>query len=164
MSRDSMKDISSDMIRDFMKKPITAVSSALAIKTAVVETTNLEGLALDWAVAKAVGISLDPEPRVFKGAPCVMHATYRALPYKPFWPTSDWNQAGELVDAHIKRMGDCGEPIAGWDAVPEGKQYFAIAHNGELATGATKRIAVCRAVVLAKLGDAVEVPAELVAQ
>lgn len=46
-----MKDISSDMIRDFMKKPITAVSATLASKTAVVETANLEGLALHRAAA-----------------------------------------------------------------------------------------------------------------
>ncbi|RUT30858.1 hypothetical protein WG29040_23250 [Pseudomonas sp. PAMC 29040] len=36
-----MKDISSDMIRDFMKKPITAVSTTLPSKTVVVETRQL---------------------------------------------------------------------------------------------------------------------------
>lgn len=130
-------------------------------KTIVIETANLEGLALDWAVAQAEGVRLDPEPRVFKGVPCVMHETYRAVPYKPYRPSTDWNQAGKLVDAHIKRMGDCAEPVNGWDAIPEGKQCFAMAHNNEFATGATKRIAVCRAVVLAKLGATVEIPAEL---
>ena len=163
-----MKDISSDMIRDFMKKPITAVSATLASKTAVVETTNLEGLALDWAVGKALGWVDYPKDSQEQGAwwyTAPAKAPFSARIYKADWkPSTDWRQAGDLVDAHIKRMGDCGEPIAGWDAVPEGKQYFAIAHNGELATGATKRIAVCRAVVLAKLGDAVEVPAELVAK
>ena len=61
-------------------------------------------------------------------------------------------------------LGDCAEPANGWDDIPEGKQCFAITHDGEFVTGATKRIAVCRAVVLAKLGTSVEVPAVLVAQ
>lgn len=134
-------------------------------KTAVIETCKLEGLALDWAVAKALGWKDYPEDSIEHGANWYTdpeRAPYCVRIAKTGWkPSTDWRQAGVLVDDHIKRMGDCAEPVNGWDAIPEGKQYFAMAHNNEFATGATKRIAVCRAVVLAKLGDAVEVPAVL---
>ena len=90
---------------------------------------------------------------------------YTGIYQPPASPSTNAAQlAWDLVDAHIKRMGDCAEPVNGWDVIPEGKQCFAMAHNNEFATGATKRIAVCRAVVLAKLGTSVEVPAVLVAQ
>lgn len=137
-------------------------------KTIVIETANLEGLALGWAVAKALGWVDYPEDSKEQGGWWYTDpekAPFCERIYKADWkPTTDWRQAGELVDDHIKRMGDCAEPVNGWDAIPEGKQCFAMAHNNEFATGATKRIAVCRAVVLAKLGTSVEVPAVLVSQ
>lgn len=139
------------------------------VKTAVVETSKLEGLALNWAVGKALGWIDYTEDSIEQGAWWYIDpvkAPFCARIRKSDWePSTDWNQAGTyLVDPHIKRMGDCAEPIAGWEAVPEGKQYFAMAYNNEFATGATKRVAVCRAVVLAKLGTSVEVPAELVGE
>lgn len=149
-------------------------------KTIVIETQNLEGQALDWAVAKADGSAqmVDCEndwpgnnavtEAATTGAVIILALDHRLYvesrhATRPWSPTTDWSQSGDFVDAHIKRMGVCAEPVAGWDAVPEGKQCFAMAHNNEFATGATKRIAVCRAVVLAKLGTSVEVPAVLVA-
>lgn len=131
-------------------------------KTVVIETCNLEGEALDWSVGKAEGHKVDiADPQYGNG-----HRPFIILGmlHVRFRPSSDWTQAGDLVDAHIKRMGDCAEPANGWDDIPEGRQCFAITHDGEFVTGATKRIAVCRAVVLAKLGTSVEVPAVLVAQ
>jgi hypothetical protein len=136
------------------------------VKTAVVETENLEGLALNWAVAKALGWVDYPEDSIEQGRwwyTDPLKAPFCARIAKIDWmPTNDWRQAGDLADDHIKRMGDCSAPVNGWDAIPEGKQYFAMAHNNEFATGATKRVAVCRAVVLSKLGTSVEVPVELV--
>jgi hypothetical protein len=133
--------------------------TATAGRTIVVETCNLEGPALDWAVATVQGARV----QIVDGRR-VHHVDSHGHVEGRYQPSMSWNQAGELVDAHIKRMGDCCEPVNGWDAIPEGKQCFAMAHNNEFATGATKRIAVCRAVVLAKLGTSVEVPAVLVSQ
>ncbi|WP_395601168.1 phage protein NinX family protein (plasmid) [Pseudomonas sp. A1437] len=131
----------------------------------VVETSKLEGLALNWAVGKALGWVDYPDDSIEQGRwwyTDPVKAPFCARIAKIDWmPTNDWNQAGELVDAHIKRMGDCSEPVNGWDAIPEGKQYFAMTHDSDMAFGSTKRIAVCRAVVLAKLGTSVEVLAVL---
>lgn len=135
------------------------------VKTVVIETQNLEGLALNWAVAKALGWMDYPEDSIDQGVHWYLDP--ERAPYCPriakidWMPTNDWRQAGALVDDHIKRMGDCSEPVNGWDAIPEGKQYFVMNHDSNMAFGSTKRIAVCRAVVLAKLGTSVEVPAVL---
>lgn len=134
-------------------------------QTVVLETRNLEGLALDWAVGKALWVDY-PEDSIEQGA--YWYLEPERAPYCPriakidWVPTTNWRQAGQLVDDHIKRMGDCAEPIAGWAALSEGKQCYAMNQAGDMAFGPSKRIAVCRAVVLAKLGDAVEVPADLV--
>ena len=139
-----------------------------AEKTSVVETSKLEGPALDWAVAIALGWVGYSEDSVEQGLfwyTDAVKAPFCERVYKADWkPTTDWRQTGDLVDAHIKRMGDCAAPVNGWDAIPEGKQCFAMNHDGNMAFGSSKRIAVCRAVVLAKLGTSVEVPAVLVVQ
>lgn len=138
-------------------------------KTVVIETLRLEGLALDWAVGKAHGPALGykfsyVQPPVINemAQPVIAHISVADGLFTPWQPCSDGDQAWELVDAHIKRLGDCAEPIAGWAALSEGKQCYAMNHDGDMAFGSTKRIAVCRAVVLAKLGTSVEVPADLV--
>jgi hypothetical protein len=137
-------------------------------KTIVVETCKLEGLALNWAVGKALGWLDYPDDSIEQGAWWYIDpvkAPFCERTYKADWkPSTDWRQTGELVDAHIKRMGDCAEPVNGWDALRDGKQCYAMNHNSDMAFGSTKRIAVCRAVVLAKLGTSVEVPAVLVTQ
>ena len=125
--------------------------------TIVIETAELQGAALDWAVAQVVGDRV----QILDGGR-VHHVDSHGHVESRYQPSTNWSQAGRLMDTHIKRMGDCGEPVAGWDAIPEGKQCFAIAHNGEFATGPTTRVAACRAVVLANLGGTIEVPASLV--
>lgn len=133
-------------------------------ETTVVETHRLTGLALEWAAGKAhsatVGRSigyLHPSAGVpvvgYEGGECFL----------PWSPLTDGSQTWELVEAHIKRLGDACEPVIGWDMHPDGKQYFAAGHNGDIRTGATKPIAVCRTVVQVFLGDVVEVPTVLVA-
>jgi len=145
--------------------------TATAEKTVVIETAKLEGLALEWAVGKArspaPGYKLAYLRPAFideNNRPSVVYMSMADGIATPWQPLSDGNQAWELVDAHIKRLGDCAAPVNGWDAIPEGKQYFAMNHDSDMAFGSTKRIAVCRAVVLAKLGTSVEVPAVLVSQ
>lgn len=146
--------------------------TATAEKTAVVETSTLLGLALNWAAGTAHGLTLElayvavPDteaPRI--AFVCSVEPNNQNGITKSQWsPSSNWFDTGVLVDAHIKRMGDCGEPVGGWDDLPLERRCFATTHSGDTATGPTKRVAVCRAVVLAKLGDAVEVPAVLVSQ
>lgn len=150
-------------------------------KTVVIETCKLEGPALDWAVAKADGSAqmFDcendwPGNNAVTQAACEGSVIILALDHRLYietsqatrlWaPSTDWSQSGKFLDDHIKRMGDCAEPIDGWAALSEGKQCYAMNHDGDMAFGSTKRIAVCRAVVLSKLGTSVEVPAVLVGE
>lgn len=116
-----------------------------------VKTAELVGQALDWAVGQTeefkVGIAklsgslwvrIEEQPRY-------------GHHYKP---STDWAQGGPLRDKY-----DVGiEP-----GVADGLCY-AYVPGRELdgSFGETALIALCRAIVAAKLGDVVQVPAELV--
>ncbi|WP_429066987.1 phage protein NinX family protein [Aeromonas bestiarum] len=112
-----------------------------------VKTAELVGPALDWAVAQIEGqkyivkhitkTSLNLAGQVI----AVEHqANYR--------PSADWAQGGPLWDEWATSM----EHYDGW----------LVAVVGGDAQGHTKLIALCRAIVAAKLGDLVQVPVELV--
>lgn len=133
----------------------------------VVETSTLMPPALDWATAKACDKQVVVELGGTYGVPNSRWYVSQVLPsvYGAVWsPTTDPMQAWELVETHIKRLGDANPGVAAvsFDAEPTPLQYFATTHDNGHAIGPTKRIAVCRAVVLAKLGAVVEVPSVLV--
>lgn len=74
-----------------------------------------------------------------------------------FSPTTYWEQGGPLIDAHNIKLEsypkELGEGRASVRLVFTGKVYWQ--------SGASVLIAACRAIVAAKLGEAVLVPAEL---
>lgn len=114
----------------------------------VVDITKLEGKALDWAVAVA----------------CDMNVTigggYPLTPQKKNWPplifnpSEDWSLCGPLIEQH--RI----------EVIFAGKVTYAKVYEEKDAAGwgSTPLIAVCRALVLHKLGDTIPVPAELINQ
>lgn len=118
-----------------------------------IKTSELEGLALDWATALATGesIGIDREFGIFVvafgGADGVM-----------IWnPSTNWIQGGPLIE---KYRPDIGTGIQG--------HITALMNNSEddeekliHIRGDTYLIAACRAIVAAKLGDEVEVPDDL---
>ncbi|POG01275.1 hypothetical protein BGP84_01290 [Pseudomonas putida] len=124
-----------------------------------VKTADLVGHALDWAVAQAEGLE------VFLVGP-----QYN-VPRRVFWkkrgqalewdvlynPHEDWALGGELIEKYAAMVR--GFPNQMY-------QTLAIARvriSGALAwrSGKTPLIALCRAIVAAKLGDTVQVPKEL---
>lgn len=132
-----------------------------------VKISDLAGTALDWAVAEVL-ISLGEMTRdqnaigtpyingkyVFgpgvetnrnnpDGSPYITHGCG-----SKFNPSSDWYHGGPLWDKWVTSMGY-------YDG-------FLVSVVGGDATGPTKLIALCRAIVSTKLGDVVQVPAELV--
>ena len=121
-----------------------------------VKTAELDGSALDWAVAQVEGratrIYLCPVMDEYKVA-----ATVSGGDIESAWmPSIDWAQAGPLIEAHGVEI--MASPLAG-------VKYVAIAgseEDYEWVSGETHLIAACRAIVAAKLGDVVSVPAELV--
>jgi hypothetical protein len=64
-------------------------------------------------------------------------------------PSTDWAQGGPLIDAYR---------IAFEDGIVD---FYACLPGGE-GYGKTHLIAACRAIVVAKLGEAVDIPTELV--
>ena len=114
-----------------------------------VKTSELSGRALDFAVAKANKFS-DESLSLLLGA-C-------SEDYKP---STDWGVCGQLIEAFKISCYASVDP-------ENGKLYHWVAVNEKLPydkrrghTAATPQVAICRAVVSAKLGDEVEIPDEL---
>lgn len=103
-----------------------------------VKTAELIGPALDFSAAKAEGLNC----KVIK-------------------LSTDWSQAGQLIDKYgISLVPPCGAHND-WDAYI----YDSIGNTvGSAERCETALIAICRAVVAAQLGDTVQVPAELIQQ
>ena len=114
------------------------------------KTSELQGAALHWAVAKCEGWvagtnDADLVSFVLESSPDEMH----------FWPSTDWAQGGPIIEQErigFKYTGAAMEFVA-WV-------------NGELSTvhdhyGPTPLVAAMRCYVASKMGDEVEVPDEL---
>jgi hypothetical protein len=109
-----------------------------------VKTSELQGAALDWAVAKCEGlmqgqIAIDGVTRGF---------------YKP---STDWAQGGPIIER---------EKLGVWwathyvddDGVEYGNHWYAETDESIVGDGPTPLIAAMRCYVASKLGDEVEVP------
>lgn len=129
-----------------------------------VKTAELAGPALDWAVAEAEGIQRFVMGNDWPGNSAIDDAADRERVvicnligrlvvarggWSDEWkPSASWAQGGPLIDKH--RMSFWG-----------GENYvYAVCAGGE-GYGLTHLIAACRAIVAAKLGDTVRVPAAL---
>lgn len=139
------------------------------MKTIEVKTAELIGPALDWAVAKADGREIEPS-----GTDLYLRGQYHGITHGEYlrtrrrWsPSADWAQGGPLVD---KLMSSGKWELVPWfggvlfqnytsECIPVDGQSWDV--QSVLATGKTVLIAACRAIVAAKLGDVVSVPAEL---
>ncbi|MDC9607189.1 phage protein NinX family protein [Xenorhabdus griffiniae] len=147
-----------------------------------IKTSELTGRALDWAVALAIGMDIyicgrsrDDEygwignynvaAAAFK-KPIItvslcgdVHIEFQAE-VKLYSPSTDWSQCGQLIDEYLDsltRMSIDSPWVASCKAVTV--DDFSI---WKVQTGDAPKIAICRAVVAAKLGDEVEIPDELV--
>lgn len=133
--------------------------------TVAVKVSTLTGAALDWSVAQAVGVqvALFAEKETLDcfgtGMPAQLEivASYhvvtpisfdRTALYKP---STDWSQGGPLVEKHIEQT----------ELLRDGRWCADSLKNNDYSFGDTLLVAVCRAIVAAKLGETVEVPAVL---
>lgn len=117
-----------------------------------IKTSELIGAQLDWAVAKAAEIPTGVMSGILyrKDLP---GDTYGPGPI--FKPSTDWSHGGPLIEKFGVMLIDPGAPKEGeWEASTSGDTDFC--------SGATPLIAMCRAIVAAKLGEEIEVPEELV--
>lgn len=114
-----------------------------------IKTAELEGAALDWAVADALGYSEGTDAWC---DPAWMDGDKFIQSKNKFRPSTDWSQGGGLISIYRVSIIYCDEecdPCAWTD-------------DTSAWHGPTHLIAACRAIVASKLGDVVEVPGELV--
>lgn len=131
-----------------------------------INTSELEGAALDWAVAQSVG---NKNVYILDGGVVYdefieQHGDYFPADYSP---STDWSQLGPLLEqTHCypnRYMDECSDVV-------ESRRFFVVTEivdtvsvsTNILAEGPTPLIAACRAIVASKLGDTVDVPEELV--
>lgn len=126
------------------------------MKMVEVETAELIGPSLDWAVAQiekpANLICLNS----FNGGP----RTRGNLPHY----SADWSQGGPLIEKYGIKLERAGVAwFAGWQYSNGGFVNKYSMMDGDAEDGSNSPLtAACRAIVAAKLGDVVSVPAELI--
>ncbi len=122
------------------------------------KTSELIGAALNFAVARVV----DYKPALIQD-PCGpdewiimgrddMYLTRDPEEFHVWSPSTEWSQCGPLLrkfSVDIEHLGD-------------GRVIGRIVEDGAAELGPDELIAACRAIVAARLGDTVSVPAELV--
>lgn len=127
-----------------------------------VKTAELAGPALDWAVAQCEGV----ETCWLYGRGLArihdFHGNRLIEELRPIYsPSTLWSQGGPLIEKCGIGVARFFEPIDG--PVMEGMEWAAIWIDDSVRMdGPTALIAACRAIVAAKLGDTVRVPAALV--
>ena len=119
------------------------------------KTSELQGAALDWAVAKCEGV-----PEYFNGEVWIITGSIFHISRRPFSPITKWSQGGPIIEREeitvkhvIPAMRD-----AIWQAFPS---ISAKGAGGKCGIGPTPLIAAMRCYVASKLGDEVEIPEEL---
>ncbi|PHM46574.1 phage protein NinX family protein [Xenorhabdus miraniensis] len=123
-----------------------------------IKTSELTGRALDWAVAMALGAEINGEG--FLELPSG-HFVNKKSRYYSFKPSTDWAQCGQLIDEYLGDVTRMEFTDTHWVASCRALTVddFSIF---KVQKGETPQIAICRAVVAAKLGEEVDIPDELV--
>ena len=122
----------------------------------IIETSELDGSPLDWAVAHAIGriphIDSDMTIQNRRVVYITCGGSSGMMPYADRWrPSFYWTQGGPL----IYQIGSLVQIGGDWYAMPE--------PNPEMIelSGKTPLIATMRAIVAERLGEEVDIPDEL---
>ncbi|MHC9284128.1 phage protein NinX family protein [Pseudomonas aeruginosa] len=138
-------------------------------ETVEVKIWDLEGAALDWAVAMAEGEEVivhgigQYRYDVRGGIHCCKYGcTFgpRSITeeVERYEPSDSWAQGGPLIEKHMIRTHYAADTEKRADAGCIAQTWRPYAE----AYGRTLLIAACRAIVTASLGETVSVPAELI--
>lgn len=113
-----------------------------------VNASELEGAALDYCVAMAIGETLSCE--AIQDGFILVGAGEGNDPQRRFSPSSDWSHGGPLIEREEVTL----------DPSRSGS-WSAATGNGFWFDGSGPLIAACRAIVSGILGGTVEIPDEL---
>lgn len=120
-----------------------------------VQTSDLAGAALDWAVAQVEALPA----LIYKSDPPYVYIDLPGRGCGPYFPSHAWFEGGPLIQKYGSDL-NCIAPLNAWEAnCWDDKLPTPGLH---LQEGETPLIAVCRAIVRAKMGDTVQVPKELI--
>jgi hypothetical protein len=111
------------------------------------KTSELQGAALDWAVAKCEFPEPDYEPQdwlVYITEDCMDDGWV-------FKPSTDWAQGGPIIEREGIELFRNNEK----------NYWFTSKARNQIGAGPTPLIAAMRCYVASKLGDEVEIPEEL---
>ena len=121
-------------------------------------TSELTGVALDWAVAKCEGgdrlwhDTIATHWMTLNGKDIALSKGWS----QSFTPSTNWAQGGPIIEREginlFQRKGA---------AAKEGKAWLAYDNNNPEMAGPTPLIAAMRCYIASKLGDTVEIPKEL---
>jgi hypothetical protein len=139
------------------------MTNGISSGTVEVQCSDLTGPALDWSVAKVEGIEVSWRygrelVKVCDGGGIKLIESIRSI----YSPSTNWAQGGPLVskyqlDLTFEREGLMYAYQCQDDGLP-----IIVTEDTFGSYGSTHLIAACRAIVAARLGEVVSVPAELV--
>jgi hypothetical protein len=113
------------------------------------KTSELQGAALDWAVAKCEGKGIEFDD---PSDPWLTRGGIADQPLHSYTPSTDWAQGGPIIER--ERIG-LGHEIC------EGRPYWVATGYLVEECGPTPLIAAMRCYVASKLGEEIDVPNEL---
>ena len=126
-----------------------------------INVNELSGSALDWAVAKAIGAyaAANGSSEIW-GCKIWSVPGFENMRWDDWTPSTDWAHGGPLIDKFkMSVMSD--EDTCDFVASIGAWRMFKKSHKTRWSRGPSALIALCRAIVSAKLGPVVNVPDEL---
>ena len=127
-----------------------------------IQTQNLTGPALDWAVAKCEGYApvfsrhyVTPSHAEDPKKVCIPAQSW----VQPFEPSINWAQGGPIIERENISVG-----CQGHLGVPLDSLWYATNRADACGFGQTPLVAAMRCFCCSKLGDVVDIPEELCQQ
>jgi hypothetical protein len=118
-------------------------------ETTELKVAELEGAALDWAVAKATGAS-DLTVTASRSVCCIYEMPCGNGCWTAYYqPSTDWNYAGPLIARYRVSL------------IYSFEEYEALIGMTHSQSSESPLVAACQCIVAHLLGDSVSIPAEL---
>lgn len=122
-----------------------------------IQTKELTGTALDWAVAIAAKMSVEIRPAGKCGRPLYVLAAEQDCTPWIWYPSESWHHGGPIIEREHIALDYYHTPVH-----PDVQPRWEARHgSGVFEYGPTKLIAAMRCYVTSELGDEVDVPKEL---